>query len=339
MNPLDPTRPIGAGPRRCLITGGAGFIGSHLTDLLLAAGHEVIVIDDLSTGSRDNLASSHPRLRFIEGDAGATLASWPADDPPDEIYHLAAAVGVQLVLDDPIGAIETNVGQASAALRFALERGGLPILIASSSEVYGKGTHSPFGEGDDVLYGPTTAFRWSYATSKALDEYLALAYHAKHALPTVVARFFNTVGPRQVGDYGMVLPRFVSAAVEGRPLQVYGDGRQTRCFCDVRDVVRALPALLRLPAARGRVFNIGSDRAISIRDLAELVVRELGSGSNIVHVPYAQAYEQGFEDLQKRVPDLTRVREAIGFAPDRTLEQTVHDLAAALRPQGAGGPR
>ena len=339
MSPKEPTRPPGPGPRRCLVTGGAGFIGSHLADLLLAAGDEVIVLDDFSTGSRDNLPSSHPRLRVVEGDAAAALAAWPGGDRPDEIYHLAAAVGVQLVLDDPIGAIETNVGQASAALKFAFERGAIPILIASSSEVYGKGTHSPFREGDDVLYGPTTAFRWSYAASKALDEYLALAYHARHALPAVVARLFNTVGPRQVGDYGMVLPRFVGAALEGRPLQVFGDGQQTRCFCDVRDVVRALPALLRLPSAHGGVFNIGSDRSISIRALAELVVRELGSSSSIVHVPYAQAYERGFEDLQKRVPDLARVREAIGFAPERALEQTIRDLAGAHRPQGAGGAR
>lgn len=336
MSPIAPQRE-NVGARRCLVTGGAGFIGSHLVDHLLEGGHEVCVVDDMSTGRRTNLPTSHPRLRVIEGDAAQALAAWDPGDRPDEIYHLAAAVGVQLVLGDPIGSIETNVGQAAAALKFAHERGGIPILIASSSEVYGKGTHSPFREGDDVLYGPTSAFRWSYAASKALDEYLALAYHAKHALPAVVARFFNTVGPRQIGDYGMVLPRFVGAALRGQPLQVFGDGRQARCFCDARDVVRTLPALVRLPAAHGRVFNIGSDRPIAIRDLAELVVRELNSTSPIEHVPYEQAYEPGFEDLLRRVPDLARIRQAIGFAPVFTLERTIHDLAQALSAVAHGG--
>lgn len=338
MSPVAPQRES-PGPRRCLVTGGAGFIGSHLVDHLLEGGHEVCVVDNMSTGRRANLPTSHPGLRVIETDAALALAAWDRGDRPDEIYHLAAAVGVQLVLGDPIGSIETNVGQTAAALKFAHERGGIPILIASSSEVYGKGTHSPFGEGDDVVYGPTTAFRWSYAASKALDEYMALAYHAKHALPAVVARFFNTVGPRQVGDYGMVLPRFVSAALRGQALQVYGDGRQARCFCDARDVVRTLPALLRLPSAHGRVFNIGSDRPIAIRELADLVVRELGSTSTIEHVPYEQAYEPGFEDLLRRVPDLTRIREAIAFAPSHTLERTIHDLAEALCPVAQGGRR
>ncbi len=338
MSPGAPSmsiHPAGA-PRRCLVTGGAGFIGSHLTDLLLARADHVTVIDDLSTGRRINLPASHPRMRFIEGDLEQTLAALPSSEHFDEIYHLAAAVGVKLVLDDPVRAIETNVGQTSAVLRFAAHRSGIPILIASSSEVYGKGTHSTFREDDDVSYGPTTALRWSYACSKALDEYLALAYHARRGLAGVVVRFFNTVGPRQVGEYGMVLPRFVEAALDARPLEVFGDGTQSRCFCDVRDVVTVLPTLLRSTASHGRVFNVGSDRSISIRDLAETVVRELGSRSPIVLVPYSKAYQQGFEDLGRRVPDLSRVRQAGGFAPRITLEQTIRDLAELLRSRRAG---
>lgn len=327
---------------RVLVTGGAGFIGSHLVDHLLASGAEVTVIDDLSTGRRSNLPADVQGLRFIEGNLASELAKLPADERFDGIYHLAAAVGVKLVLDDPIGSIETNVEQAAALVRFAHERGNIPTLLASSSEVYGKGTHSTFREDDDVVYGPTTATRWSYACSKAIDEYLALAYHAKHALPAVIVRFFNTVGPRQVGEYGMVLPRFVQRAMAGEPLQVYGDGTQTRCFCDVRDVVEALPRMLAQKSCAGRVVNVGCDRSISVRELAELVIAEVGSKSAIETVPYAKAYRQGFEDLGRRVPDLTRVRELVGFSPKFTLEQTIRDVAAWLAGESktvAGGRR
>lgn len=317
-------------PARVLVTGGAGFIGSHLVDDLLSDGAHVTVIDDLSTGRRSNLPADAKGLRFVEGSLATELAKFPASERFDAIYHLAAAVGVKLVLDDPIGSIETNVEQAAALVRFAHERGNIPTLIASSSEVYGKGTHATFREDDDVVYGPTTATRWSYACSKAIDEYLALAYHAKHGLPAVVVRFFNTVGPRQVGDYGMVLPRFVQRAMAGEPLQVYGDGTQTRCFCDVRDVVEVLPRLLAEKACAGRVVNIGSDRSISVRELAELVITEVGSRSSIETVPYAKAYRQGFEDLGRRVPDLSRVRELVGFSPRFTLEHTIRDVAAYL---------
>lgn len=322
-------------PQRALVTGGAGFIGSHLVDLLLARGDDVTVIDDLSTGRRTNLPAHSPRLRFIEADLRQAMSVLGPGERFDEIYHLAAAVGVRLVVDEPIRCIETNVEGTAALLRFAMEHGpegsvGARTLIASSSEVYGKAEKSPFSEEDDVVYGPTTRHRWSYAASKAIDEYLAIAYHAKHALPVVVARFFNTVGPRQVGSYGMVLPNFVGAAIEGKPLKVHGDGAQTRCFCDVRDVAATLPRLVSTGACAGRVFNVGSDRSISIRALAELVLSITGSSSQIELLPYDRAFSSGFEDLRRREPDLTRIRGAIGFSPRIALEQTIRDLAQQM---------
>ena len=335
---------------RVLVTGGAGFIGSHLTDLLLARGDQVTVIDNLSTGRRANLPEEHAHLRFIEADLDHALGALGPGERFDQIYHLAAAVGVKLVVDEPIRCIETNIDQTAHLLRFALTHGPdgrpAPTLIASSSEVYGKAEKSPFSEEDDVVYGPTTRSRWSYACSKAIDEYLALAYHAQHGLPATIVRFFNTVGPRQVGEYGMVLPNFVSSALADRDIQVHGDGKQTRCFCDVRDVADALPRLLGNASSHGRVFNLGSDRSISINDLATLVISTLGSPSRLVHVPYDQAYSAGFEDLRRREPDLMRIRGAIGFSPRIALEQTIRDLATdlAARPRvatrsgvGAGG--
>lgn len=323
---------------RALVTGGAGFIGSHLADLLLASGATVTVVDDLSTGRRENLPAAHPRLRFIEADLSHALGAFGPGERFDEVYHLAAAVGVRLVVDDPVRCIETNVHGTADLLRFAAEHGPgggpAPTLIASSSEVYGKSEKSPFSEDDDVVYGATTRSRWSYACSKAIDEYLALAYHAKRGVPVVVARFFNTVGPRQVGSYGMVLPNLVAAAVAGEDLPVHGDGRQTRCFCDVRDVAGALPRMLREPACAGRVFNVGSDRSISIGELADLVIATTGSRSGKRLIPYDKAYSAGFEDLRRREPDLRRIREAIGFAPSIPLEQTIRDIAAAM-----AGPR
>lgn len=342
LTPSSQTSP----PRHCLVSGGAGFIGSHLTELLLARGDRVTVVDNLSTGRRDNLAAATAaggsRLRFIEADLSDALAAFGKGERFDQIYHLAAAVGVRLVVEDPIRSIETNVDQTSAILRFAMSHaapsgaaGPAPILIASSSEVYGKSTHSPFREDDDVVYGPTTVARWSYAFSKAIDEFLALAYSAQRQLPAVVVRFFNTVGPRQVGDYGMVLPRFVQAALRGEPLEVHGDGRQSRCFCDVRDVVTALPRLLGDRAAHGRVFNVGSDLAISIGELADLVIKTLDSRSVVRLIPYTQAYGAGFEDLMQRRPDLTRIREAVGFRPQIPLEETIRAVAQAVREGGA----
>jgi UDP-glucose 4-epimerase len=322
-------------PRRVLITGGGGFIGSHLSELLLDAGDHVTIVDDFSTGRRDNVdivrgvASRHARYRVIEGQSSSVLATLDPRDF-DCVYHLAAAVGVRLVVEKPIHTIETNVHETSAVLRFA-EQASLPILIASTSEVYGKGVRVPMREDDDVVYGSTAYSRWCYAASKALDEYLALAYHREHGLPAVIVRFFNTVGPRQVGEYGMVLPRFVQAAIDGRDLEVHGDGMQSRCFCDVRDVVQALPRLLRDPACCGRVFNLGRDESITIRALAERVVQTLGSRSGIRMVPYEVAFSAGFDDLQVRQPDLTRIREAIGFTPSISLEQTILDLATELK--------
>ncbi len=323
--------------RRTLVTGGAGFVGSHLIEVLLERGDHVTVIDNLSTGRQSNLGAGHARLRFIESTVTRALDAFGPGERFDEIYHLAAAVGVQLILEDPIGSIETNVEQTSAVLRFARTHGrdGGPasILLTSSSEVYGKPASDVFCEDDDVVYGPTTALRWSYAQTKAIDEYLALAHHARCGVPAVVVRLFNTVGPRQVGSYGMVLPRFVESALRGEPLKVFGDGEQSRCFCDVRDVVRVLPKLLGSQACAGRVFNVGSDESISIRALAEAVIATLGSTSTVSMVPYGDAYPGGFEDLRHRRPSLERVRSAVGFEPKWNLTDTIQDLANEIRQQ------
>ena len=318
-----------AGDRVHLVTGGAGFIGSHLVEHLVRRGDRVIVIDDLSTGRRENLDGvDGSRVTFIEG---AVAEALPDLDPSalDAIYHLAAAVGVRLVIRQPIGTIETNVGQTSAALGFAAA-GRIPILIASTSEVYGKSTRLPFAEGDDVVYGPPSQPRWAYACSKAIDEFLALAHFRQSELPVVVTRFFNIVGPRQIGEYGMVLPRFVAAALAGKPIEVYGDGAQTRSFCDVRDVVAMLPRLLEDPGCAGGVFNVGSDEPIEIGALASLVKETLRSRSPIVRVTYEEAFGPGFDDLRHRQPDLTRLRTMTGFSPQVSLEQTIRDLADAL---------
>ena len=323
---------------RVLVTGGAGFIGSHLTDRLLDDGCAVTVVDNLSTGRRDNLPDEHPRLRFIEADLAHALDAFGPGERFDRVYHLAATVGVKLVMDDPIASIENNVGQTAALLRFAARRGpggrGAPTLIASSSEVYGKLDAERFAEDDDALYGPTTVARWAYAQTKALDEHLALAHHRRGDLPAVVVRLFNTIGPRQLGAYGMVLPRFVRAALRGDDLEVHGDGTQSRCFCDARDVARALPTLLDRPACHGRVFNVGSDSPITIRDLAERVIAATASASRARLVPYAEVYASGFEDLHRRRPDLSRLRDATEFEPEFTLDATIRDVAAFIRENG-----
>ncbi len=320
--------------RRVLVTGGAGFIGSHLVRRLLEEGRDVVVIDDLSTGRAANLAGlPADRVRMLEGTVSRRLSDL---DPAtvDRVYHLAAAVGVRLVVDRPIETIETNVLETSAVLRFAGEAGA-PMFLASTSEIYGKSERVPFSEEDDVVYGPTTLHRWSYACSKAIDEYLALAWHRERGLPVVVGRFFNTVGPGQVGRWGMVLPRFVAAALAGRPIEVHGDGRQTRCFCDVRDVVRVVTRLMEDPACHGRVFNIGHDEPVTIAELAERVRRRLGSDSPLVRVPYEEAFGPGFEDLRARVPDLTRIREATGWRPEVDLDRTIDAIADHQRATAA----
>ncbi len=320
--------------RRVLVTGGAGFIGSHLVQMLLKRSDRVTVIDNLSTGRRSNLPDEHPHLRFIEADLADALDALGSGERFDQIYHLAAAVGVRLVMDQTVRSIETNVEQTAALLRFARTHGpdgaGAPTLLASSSEVYGKSDRCPFREDDDAIYGPTTVSRWSYALGKAIDEHLALAHHADGSVPCVVVRLFNTIGPRQIGNYGMVVPRFVQRAMGGQDLEVHGDGSQTRCFCDVRDVVPALTSLLDSADCHGRVFNLGSDREISIRDLAETVIRVTESSSAIRLVPYDEAYGSGFEDLARRVPDLSRIREAIAFNPKITLAQTIADIAREM---------
>jgi UDP-glucose 4-epimerase len=322
--------------RVCLVTGGGGFIGSHLVERLVERGDRVVVIDDFSTGRRSNLdAVDRDRLEVIESDVSGVIGSLETG-AYDEIYHLAAAVGVRLVIEQPIRTIETNVHETSAVLQFAAAS-ATPLLLASTSEVYGKSEHTPFSEEDDVVYGPTTLHRWSYACSKAIDEYLALAYHREHGLPVTIARLFNTVGPRQVGRYGMVLPRFVGAALAGEPLEVYGDGRQTRCFCDVRDVADQLAVMLAEPTCLGRVLNLGHDEPMAIGDLARLVVETLESASPIRCVPYDKAFGSGFDDLRDRRPDLARLRAATGFAPRIPLIQTIRDLARdlAARPRAS----
>ena len=299
------------GDRSILVTGGAGFIGSHLVERLLGRGHRVIVVDDLSTGHESNLEAARvmggDRLTFIRSTVSA-MSNRSDVGPCDAIHHLAAAVGVRRVMDRPMESLETNVVETAAAIRMALQWDAA-LLLASSSEVYGKSTKLPFHEADDVVYGSTAITRWSYGCSKALDEYMGLAAYRAHGLRVVVARLFNTVGPRQVGRWGMVLPRFIEAALAGQPLQVHGDGMQSRCFADVRDVAVVLDQLLETPQAAGGVFNVGSDRSISIQQLAELVLRCTGSHSTITHVPYESVFGSGFEDLHARQPDLRRMRE------------------------------
>ncbi|MFT3684059.1 MAG: GDP-mannose 4,6-dehydratase [Phycisphaerales bacterium] len=350
MSTTDPTLSPQSTARRTLVTGGGGFIGSHLVESLLTNGDHVTIADNFSTGRDRNLAAvrSNPRLAVVAGDLAASIEGPLSSQRFDRVFHLAAAVGVQLVVEHPIECIETNVLQTAAVLRFASRCGPggapAPILIASSSEVYGKSDKTPYAEEDDVVYGPTTRSRWSYAATKAIDEYLALAHHAERGLPATVVRFFNTVGPRQVGDYGMVLPRFIERALNNQPLLVHGDGAQVRCFCDVRDSVPALQRLLETPACAGRVFNLGSDQEMSIIQLARKVIQTLGSASDIELVPYDRAFGAGFEDLRRRRPDLSRVREAIGFAPRIPLEQTIRDIAAHIQlhrsdQPGHGGPQ
>ena len=317
---------------RSLVTGGAGFIGSHLVESLLRRGDAVTVVDDLSTGFEANLEQARQvgggRLRFVK--ATLSEAEQRTDlDAFDRVYHLAAAVGVRRVMQRPVDSLEVNVLETSAAIRLA-QRTGARTFIASSSEVYGKSTRLPFNESDDVVYGPTSVTRWSYGCSKALDEFMALAAHRSAALPVVVMRLFNTVGPRQVGRWGMVLPRFIEAARANRPLEVHGDGLQSRCFADVRDVVRGIEQIVECDGALGGVFNIGSDRKIGMHALAELVIRRTASRSTIVHQSYEAAFGTGFEDLRAREPDLTRIRSVIGFDASIPLEQTIDDIGAWL---------
>lgn len=327
---------------KALITGGAGFIGSHLAELLLESGHGVIVLDDLSTGAVDNIAHLLGREGMEHRVGSITDAALIGElvERSDVVVHLAAAVGVRLIVERPVHTIETNVHGTEVVLG-AVARTGKRILLASTSEVYGKSGQVPFSEGDDLVLGPTTHARWSYACSKALDEWLALAYHRDNDVPVTIVRLFNTVGPRQTGRYGMVLPSFAAQALAGEPITVYGSGDQSRCFAHVRDVVHAIAALLETPAAVGEVFNIGSDREVTINRLAEIVRDAAGSSSPIVHIPYAEAYAAGFEDMQRRVPDVRKLERVLGFRPTTSLEEIVSDVVdherAALAAEASGG--
>jgi UDP-glucose 4-epimerase len=317
-----------ASARPILVTGGAGFIGSHLVERLLADGEAVIVLDDFSTGSRDNLATvaDDPRLRVVESRISACPALSDLVGNCTAVFHLAAAVGVDLVVQAPIHTIATNLDETSAILD-AAGRHGVPVLLASTSEVYGKSQSSEFREDDDLLIGPPHLARWGYACSKLMDEFLALAYRQERQLPVVIARLFNTVGPRQTGRYGMVLPRFIAAARAGAPLRVFGDGRQSRCFCYVGDTVEALVRLRRCPAAIGEVCNVGGSEEIAIRDLASLVTETLESRSPIEFVPYAVAYAPGFEDMRRRKPSVEKLARLTGFRPATPLRELIRRTA------------
>ena len=309
---------------RILVTGGAGFIGSHLCEALLERGDEVFVIDDLSTGRLDNIAHLQKSctLHFIGGSILDISRLEPLIRKVDIVFHLAAVVGVQKIIEVPVDTIEINVLGSHNVLTLAA-RYHKPCLVASTSEVYGKSAKHPFREDDDTVYGPTTKNRWSYACSKAIDEFLALAYHKARGLPVVIARMFNTTGPRQTGRYGMVLPRFVEQALRGEAITVFGNGRQRRCFADVTDTVRALVLLADNPAAIGEVFNVGNPEEISILNLARLVRRLAGRDSKIRLIPYDEAYEPGFEDMQRRVPDTSKITKLIGFRPRMKLQDIV----------------
>jgi UDP-glucose 4-epimerase len=317
------------------ITGGAGFIGSHTAERLLADGHEVWVLDDLSTGAMSNIdrLAGSDRFHFELGSVTDENRVGPLVDRADVVFHLAAAVGVKLIVEKPVHTIETNVHGTEVVLHAAQKKSKL-VFLASTSEVYGKGVKIPFAEDDDLLLGPTTRSRWGYACSKAIDEYLSLAYSRERGLPVIIGRFFNTVGPRQTGRYGMVVPTFVRQGLAGEPITVYGTGEQRRCFGDVSDVVEALMRLIDCPEARGEVFNIGSRNEISILDLAELVRDRTGGLSEIIRVPYEEAYAVGFEDLGRRVPDTTKLERTIGYTPDTPIGTIVDRVIAQMREDG-----
>jgi len=316
---------------RFLITGGAGFIGSHLAELLLTRGDEVWLLDDLSTGSMENFRhlKSFDRLHyFLDSIENRQLLAELVDEA-DVIFHLAAAVGVRLIVESPVRTIETNVNGTQLVLDAACKKRKL-VFTASTSEVYGKNTNVPFREDADLVLGPTTKSRWSYAASKALDEFLALSYWKEKKQPVVIARLFNTVGPRQTGRYGMVMPNFVGQALEGAPITVYGTGQQSRCFCDVRDAVEAITRLVATSRAVGEVVNIGSDQEVTIEGLAHLVKERTRSSSPITYIPYDQAYEPGFEDMQRRVPALEKLERLTGFRPQTRLPEIVDRVAAHM---------
>ena len=326
---------------RYLITGGAGFIGSHLAEALLRQGHEVVVIDDLCTGSIHNIENLKRKRGFsyiIDSIFNRPLLAELIDDC-DAVFHLAASVGVRLIVESPVHTIETNVKGTEGVLEFANKK-RKKVLVASTSEVYGKSTKIPFSEDDDLVMGPTFKGRWSYACSKAIDEFLALAYWKEKGLPVVIVRLFNTVGPRQTGRYGMVLPSFVRAALSGQPLTVFGDGKQSRCFCHVSDTVGALSRLIEHPDAVGQIFNIGSNEEISIEQLARMVKSLTRSASPIRYIPYEEAYEEGFEDMQRRVPDIAKIHSLLNFHTTyntrQIIQSVIDSFGAPVKPRRAG---
>ncbi len=322
---------IGRSPMRILITGGAGFIGSHLSESLLKKKNRVMIIDDLSTGRIQNISSfqANPDFSFaIETITNEAVMDRLVSEC-DIICHLAAAVGVDLIVNEPVEVIERNILGTEVVLRLA-NRYRKPVFLASTSEIYGKSEQVPFSEEDDRLLGPTTKTRWSYSSSKAVDEFLGLSYHKQKGLPVIIGRFFNTIGPRQTGQYGMVVPRFVSNALQGKPLSVFGDGKQSRCFAFVTDVVDAVIALLNHPEAVGQIYNIGNDVEITINDLAKRVIAMTGSQSPIEHIPYDKAYESGFEDMKRRIPDLNKIKSLISYEPIIQLDEMIQRIAESM---------
>ncbi len=320
---------------KVLITGGAGFIGSHLVDAHLAKGDEVVVVDDLSTGRLGNIEArvKAGEVRFLQGKAEDSAIIGPAFEGVDLVYHLAAAVGVFTILKHPLASLRSNLDASAAVFERAAEK-GVRTIFASTSEVYGKNEADGLKETDDTVYGATAFSRWLYAATKATDEFMALAYHQERGLPVTAVRLFNTTGPRQTGAYGMVVPRFVRQALSGQPLTVFGDGSQKRCFTNVRDVVAAMMALPDAPQSIGLVVNVGNPREVSIRELAALVLQLTGSNSPIQLIDYSEAYGKGFEDMHRRVPNVDLLRSLVGFVPETPLEETIAEIA---REAGAEG--
>lgn len=317
-----------------LVTGGAGFIGGHLCERLLQQGYRVVAIDNLSTGRLENIAHLRalPHFQFVRETITNSQVLDRLTSEADVVIHLAAAVGVQLIVENPVHTIETNIMGTDMVLTTA-NRYGCKVLLASTSEVYGKGVSVPFREEDDRLMGPTTRNRWAYATSKAVDEFLGLAYHQQFGLPVVIMRFFNTVGPRQTGRYGMVVPRFVRQALRNEPLTVYGDGQQSRCFGDVADISGAIMGLMNHPGAVGEVFNIGNTQEVTVTELAEMVIALTGSQSTIHYIPYEEAYAPGFEDMRRRVPSIDKIAALIGYRPQYGLDSILRRVIEYERTQ------